>query len=245
MNGIGRSDLEGGQAELGEEVGARLVEHRGEQRDALLATELAQLEPRGSRELERFTMLAVRRSEAVLVVVRRVVELSRVEAPVVALLELDRVDAALLRRVDERLRLLEIALVVVPDLGDHVRRAAAEIRLPSTMSSARGRGDGACELERHVESRRPSSTNEPRPTSSVGFPIGRLGHARRHQAAIRSFGIRPRAHAPASPCLVRGVEYPRPRRCPVRRPQFFRKPPASERTGRCLPAPPVGTRGRR
>ena len=58
-------------------------------------------------------MLAIGRAVAVLVVVRRVVERTREEHAVVALLELDRVDAALLRRVDERLRLLDLALMVV------------------------------------------------------------------------------------------------------------------------------------
>ena len=66
-------------------------------------------------------MLAVRRAVAVLVVVRRVVVRAREEDAVLALLELDGVHAALLRRVDERLRLLEIALVVVADLRDDVR----------------------------------------------------------------------------------------------------------------------------
>ena len=74
-------------------------------------------------ELERLAVLAVRAAEAVLVVVRRVVQLPRVEAAVVALLELDGVDAALLRRVDECLGLLDVALVVVADLRDDVRGA--------------------------------------------------------------------------------------------------------------------------
>ena len=68
-------------------------------------------------------MLAVGRAVALLVVVRRLVVLAREERAVVALLELDRVDAALARGVDQRLRLLELALVVVPDLGDDVRGA--------------------------------------------------------------------------------------------------------------------------
>ena len=66
-------------------------------------------------------MLAVRRAERVLVVVGRLVLLARVETAVVPLLELDRVDAALLRGVDQRLRLLDVALMVVADLGDDVR----------------------------------------------------------------------------------------------------------------------------
>ena len=61
------------------------------------------------------------RPKRVLVVVRRVVQRTRVQAAVVALLELDRVGPALLRRMDERLRLLDVALVVVADLRDDVR----------------------------------------------------------------------------------------------------------------------------
>ena len=119
---VGRGDLERGHVELGEEVRARLVEDGAEERDALLARELAKLEPGCGVQLERLAVLAVRRAEGVLVVVGRVVERARVERAVVALLELDRVDAALLRRVDQRLRLLDVSLVVVTDLGDDVRR---------------------------------------------------------------------------------------------------------------------------
>ncbi len=120
---IAGRDLERRQAELGKEVRARLVEDRTEEGHALLARELAELEPLRGRELERLTVLAVRAPERVLVVVRRVEEVTRVEAAVVALLELDGIRAALLRRTNERLRLLDITLVVVPDLRDDVRRA--------------------------------------------------------------------------------------------------------------------------
>jgi hypothetical protein len=107
----------------GEEVGARLVEHRAEERHAFLPRELAQLEPFGGGELERLAMLAVRAPERVLVVVRRVVERACVQAAVVPLLELHRIGAALPRRAHQRLRLLEVALVVVADLGDDIGRA--------------------------------------------------------------------------------------------------------------------------
>jgi hypothetical protein len=66
-------------------------------------------------------VLAVGRAVALLVVVRRVVVLAREEHAVLALLELHGVDPALARRVDQGLGLLELALVVVPDLGDDVR----------------------------------------------------------------------------------------------------------------------------
>ncbi len=90
---------------------------------ALLTRELAELEPFGGGELERLTVLTVRPAEGVLVVVGRVVERARVELRVVALLQLDRVRAALPRGTHERLRLLDVALVVVADLRDDVGRA--------------------------------------------------------------------------------------------------------------------------
>ena len=118
---IPRCELERVDAELREELGARLVERRSDERGAFLARVPAQLEPVALRELERLPVRAVRRPEAVLVVVGRVVERAREEAPVVAFLELHCIGPALARRVDERLRLLEVALVVVPDLSDDVR----------------------------------------------------------------------------------------------------------------------------
>ena len=53
------------------------------------------------RELERLAMLAVRASEAELVVVGLLVELAGVERAVGALLQLDRVRSAVLRSVDQ------------------------------------------------------------------------------------------------------------------------------------------------
>src|SRR5204862_3496745 len=74
-------------------------------------------------QLERLAMFAVGATEAELVVVRLVVELTRVQRTVRALLQLDRIGAALLRRVDQPFRGRDLALVVVPDLGDDVARA--------------------------------------------------------------------------------------------------------------------------
>ena len=68
-------------------------------------------------------MFPVRTAEGVLVVVGRVVERACVELRVVALLQLDRVRATLPRGTHERLRLLDLALVVVADLRDDVGRA--------------------------------------------------------------------------------------------------------------------------
>ena len=71
-------------------------------------------------QLERLAMLAVRRAEAELVVVRLIEELARVQRAVRALLQLDGVRAAVLDDCEHRLRLFDRALVVVADLGDDV-----------------------------------------------------------------------------------------------------------------------------
>ena len=84
--------------------------------------EVAQLDVRVAIELERLAVLAVRRAEAVLVVVRAVEQRAREERAVVALLELDRVDARVLRRAEQLHRLLDAPLVVVADLGDDEAR---------------------------------------------------------------------------------------------------------------------------
>ena len=150
---VGGGDLEGGRPELGEEVRARLVEHGREERDAFLAAELAELEPVAGRELERVAVLAVRRAEAVLVVVRRVVERARVERLVVALLELDRVRAAAFRGPDQLLGVLDVALVVVPDLGDDVRLAVARDPL-AVDDELRHADDGTSPARRAVDTGR-------------------------------------------------------------------------------------------
>ena len=114
-------DLEGGHVELGEEVGAGAVEHRGEEGDADLSRELPQLGILVAPELEQLAVLAVRRGRSCSrsrTACRR--RRGVIQRPVVALLELDGVHTALLRHVEQLLRLLDVALVVVPDLGDDV-----------------------------------------------------------------------------------------------------------------------------
>ena len=111
-------DLVRRDVELGEQVGARLVERRREEHEAELAGARLQLDVGAAIELERLAVGAVRRAEAVLVVVGAVVERAREQPPVVALLELDRVHARLLREHEQLLRLLDRALMVVADLGD-------------------------------------------------------------------------------------------------------------------------------
>ena len=71
-------------------------------------------------ELQKLAVLAVGGAEAVLVVVRLVVRGARVEAAVVALLQLHRVRAGQLGLAEQLARLVEAALVVVADLRDDV-----------------------------------------------------------------------------------------------------------------------------
>ena len=67
-------DLVRRNVELGEQVGARLVERRREEHEAELAGARLQLDKGAAIELERLAVGAVRRAEAVLVVVGAVVE---------------------------------------------------------------------------------------------------------------------------------------------------------------------------
>ena len=115
-----RRDLVRRHVELGEEVGALEVEGGGEERDSELLRERLQLLVLGPLELERLAVLAVGGAVAVLVLVRLRVGLAGVETAVVALLQLDRVRARLLRRLEQLLRLLDRALVVMAHLGDHI-----------------------------------------------------------------------------------------------------------------------------
>ena len=124
-------DLVGGQVELREQVGARLVERGREEDEPELVRDGAELRERAPVELERLAVPAVRGAEAVLVVVRAVVQRAGEERAVVALLELDRVDAHVLRRVEQRDRLLDASLVVVADLRDDEARRV--VRDPASV----------------------------------------------------------------------------------------------------------------
>ena len=142
-------DLVGRNVELGEQVGARLVERRREEHEAELAGARLQLDIGAAIELERLAVGAVRRAEAVLVVVGAVVERTGVQPPVVPLLELDGVHARLLREHEQLLRLLDRALVVVADLGDDEARrvvgdpAAVDLELAHRPIVAPPTGRGA------------------------------------------------------------------------------------------------------
>src|SRR5262249_24453950 len=113
-------ELERGQVELREQVGALEVERGRKQRDTDLPRVTQELPIVVGAELECLAVLAVRATEAQLVVIGLVVELACVQRTIAALLQLDCVDPAVLGSVDEPLRLLDVALVVVADLGDHV-----------------------------------------------------------------------------------------------------------------------------
>src|SRR5262249_40084641 len=210
---VPRRELEGVDAELRQEIGARLVERRRDEGGAFLVRVPAELEPVALRELESLTMLAVRRAEAVLVVVWRLVERTREETAVVALLELDRIDAALTCRVDERLRLLEVALVVVPDLGDDVRGAVPRYHPPVDDQLAHGaivlgRTTGIGSPASHGgaphgndRSARRSNNARLRPPAQVAglLPARHLSHRlgrssrRRRRTLVRALGYAPAA----------------------------------------------------
>ena len=126
-----------------------LVERRREEHEAELAGARLQLDKGAAIELERLAVGTVRRAEAVLVVVGAVVERTRVQPPVVPLLELDGVHARLLREHEQLLRLLDRALVVVADLGDDEARrvvgdpAAVDLELAHRPIVAPPTGRGA------------------------------------------------------------------------------------------------------
>src|SRR5207302_2415014 len=101
-------ELERRYAELREQVRALEVERGRKERDAGFTCVTQQFTIVVRIELERLAVLTVRGAETELVLVRLVKELARVERAVRALLQLDRIHAALLRRVDQPLRLLEV-----------------------------------------------------------------------------------------------------------------------------------------
>src|SRR6185312_4776658 len=115
--------LERRHVELREQVGALEVERGREERDVDFTRMSLQLRKIACRQLERLAVLAVRSPEAGLVVVRLIEELARVQSAIRALLQLDGIGPAFLGGVDQLLRLLETALMVVPDLRDDVARA--------------------------------------------------------------------------------------------------------------------------
>src|SRR5438309_6559686 len=119
---ITRGELVRRHVELREKIRAFEVPGGREERDAELACITLKLAVVVGAELQRLPVLAVRRAERELVVVRLFVVGARVERAVRALLQLDRIRAPLVRGLDELLRLLELALVVVTDLRDHVAR---------------------------------------------------------------------------------------------------------------------------
>src|SRR6266545_90507 len=133
-------------------------------------------------------MLAVRTPEAELVVVRLLVELARIERAVGALLQLDRVRAALLRRVDQPSRPLDVALMVVADLRDDVALAvvadldAVDCQLPAhrrfmlvACSRSRARSVSTRRCTRFVKST--SGCQPSRPRAREASPTSRWSSA--------------------------------------------------------------------
>ena len=84
-------------------------------------------------------MLAVGGAEAILVLVRLVESGLGKEPPVVPFLQLDRAGSAGLRLPEHFFRRLEIALVVMPDLGNDVHGAVIVDDLPSQLQFTRHR----------------------------------------------------------------------------------------------------------
>src|SRR5206468_6384052 len=129
-----------------------------EERDAGLARVAQQLAVRIGTELEGLPMLAVRSSEAELVVVRMVVEVASVLRSVGALLQLDGIDTALLRDVDQALRKLDVALMVVADFRDDVARTVVA-DLPAVDRESAPAHDRPMLVARCCERRRSTSAS--------------------------------------------------------------------------------------
>src|SRR5690606_32780964 len=150
---VARGDLVGRNAERLEEVGAGEVEGGGEEVDAELRGIRLQLAVLVQSELEELAVFAVCGAEAVLVVVRLLVGGARIEAAVVALLQLYRVRPRQLGLAKELTRLVQAALVVVADFRDDVAgRVIADL--------VRADSEGACHL----------STPGHRPAGAAGRP---------------------------------------------------------------------------
>src|SRR5687768_5071666 len=129
-------DLERRHVELAEKVRAGDIERGCKEVDPELAGVLLQLAVLGGAELEKLTMLPVGGAKTVFVVVRLVVGDAGVEPAVVALLQLDRMRTRELGLAEQLARLVETALVIVPDLRDHVaRRVIAELVRANSESS--------------------------------------------------------------------------------------------------------------
>ena len=111
--------LNAGQVELREEVGARLVERGREEDEAELVGErraARRTRPRSSSSASRCSPYVAPKLFSLSYGLSYSARVKR--RAVVALLELDRVDPGVLRRVEELLRPLDAPLVVVADLGD-------------------------------------------------------------------------------------------------------------------------------
>src|SRR5262245_14150799 len=122
--------------EFVQEIGAGQVECGGEEIHAELRRQRLQLTVLLEPELQELAVLAIGRTEAVLVVVGFVVRGTGVKTLVVALLQLDRVRAGQFRFAEQFAGLIEAALVVVSDFRDDIAPGLiADLVLPDSHGS--------------------------------------------------------------------------------------------------------------
>ena len=96
VDDVAGRELERRHVELGEEVGAVVVERSGEERDPDLLAEADQFHVFVAPELQRLAVRPVGVAEGVLALIGAVVHLAGEQRAIVALLQLDRVGAAFL-----------------------------------------------------------------------------------------------------------------------------------------------------
>lgn len=99
-----------------------MIEGRDDEIDVIVGRALLQLQVFVQIEFEIVAVFAVGGAVTVLVVVGLVVHGLGEQRLVVALLELDRVDAHAGGHLDHVQSRLQLALVIVTDLGDHITR---------------------------------------------------------------------------------------------------------------------------
>lgn len=179
---IARRDLVGGHVDRGEQIRRRRIEGGREEQDANLPGIGGQRAILLAVELQRLAMFAVGRRIGVLAVVRAVVQFLIEQRPVIALLQLHRVGTGLLGGLEHGHALLQVALVIVADLGDDVggavvgdglvadRENASHCPLPGDMRAehlAVERKLGRIEAHR-TTTRAHSSAAAPTLRSSIG-----------------------------------------------------------------------------
>jgi hypothetical protein len=110
---VARCDLVARDVDPLEEFDAGKIEGRREEDQVQALRELLQLAVLRLAEFERLAVRSVGRSERVLRVVGRVVELARIQRPVIPLLKLDRADTGVFGGLEQLLADLDVAAMVV------------------------------------------------------------------------------------------------------------------------------------